>query len=126
MRIETKYFADDGEEFATEQECREYELKMEDIFSGAVFLDRKFDVVENDYNAINDYAQYAVIVNSDKAQKLFEAIYESGCEFPGLPVYSDGDIWEWDSNNYEWDEISVQIRALKAKIAAIQKAVAEL
>lgn len=126
MRVEIRYFADDGEEFQSEQECVEYERNLEDIFSGAVFLDGKFNAIENDFNAINDYAQYTAVVNADKAKRLFFAIRESGCDFPPLPVYRDGDIWQWDSVSYEWVEISVEIRALMAKIAAIQKAVAEL
>lgn len=109
------YYADDGTEFETEQECRDYELKTADFFEECVNV-RAYD----DNRNVVDFRDYDIECMEDAfqdiwfiqftTQKAIDLFLEKGQHEFGL-LYIDEDIhrdvkvgerYFYDTDKDEW------------------------
>jgi hypothetical protein len=109
------YYADDGTEFETEQECRDYELKTADFFEECVNV-RAYD----DDGTVVDFRDYDIECMEDAfqdiwfiqftTQKAIDLFLEKGQHEFGL-LYIDEDIhrdvkvgerYFYDTDKDEW------------------------
>lgn len=85
-----KYFADDGREFETEEECEQYEynLKMKDKFPTTRFFNRIGKAVP--FLASCEFCEnlfYVEVSNMDEALLLHQWFQDCGMESPWQPRY---------------------------------------
>ena len=110
MRIETTYIADDGTEFSTEEECREYENEFKRLMDSAQFFDENF-ITCRELGDI-EYAVYVYIRDSKKAEMLFDQLYIMlSFEPPRSISYKSGDIL-WYTDKGEWVNLNSEINRL--------------
>lgn len=126
------YCADDGTEFETEQECRDYELKTADFFEECAHVhayDDNEDVInfrdyeiENMENAFQDIS----FIQFD-TQKAIDLFMEKGNDYGLLGIHEDikrpvkvGEryFYDWDAD--EWVCLEDRQKELN-KIAAVFK-----
>ena len=111
MRIETTYIADDGNEFDTEEECREYEDEFKQLMSSVQFFDEYFIKCHTPEDIESD-AVYVYIRDSKKAEKLFDRLFNMiSFEVPFFVSYKSGDIL-WYTENGEWVNVNAEISLL--------------
>lgn len=111
MRIETTYIADDGTEFDTEEECREYEGEFKQLMSSVQFFDDNF-IMRYTLEDIERDAVYAYIRDSKKAERLFDRLPSMISFEPPFSVsYKSGDIL-WYTDNGEWLNVNSEINRL--------------
>lgn len=124
MRIEVTYYADDGVEFDTEEECRAYEEEQNACFDSVMFFNEKFEwKKEPDASFIESDAVYFKVLNADKAERLFRWLYEwCGACFPENPL-EDGHVYAYDDEDYHADNYWVDVTERFEKMRdIIQKA----
>jgi len=127
VRKQITYIADDGEEFATEEQCYAYEHRFDDAKDSVIFLDGEFNVIPwGDLEKIYDNFIYLVIRDEEKAHDLFWAIHEWENCFEMPKGYQTGDFIAWDCANEEYVDLRAECNALNRKINAITKAVSQL
>lgn len=126
MRKVITWIADDGEEFATEEECYAYEHRFDDANDAAVFLDDEFNVLfPFDLETVYDKFIYIVIRDEEKAHDLFWAIHDWERCFEMPTDYHAGDILKWDGNDEVYVDLEKKHLEIGKEIAAIEKAVSE-
>ena len=125
MKKVVTWIADDGEEFATEEQCYAYEHRFDDALDAALFLDDDFNVIPFNLERVYDSFQYIVIKDAEKARDLFWAIYNWESCFVIPKDYKNGDILSWDSDDETYDFLYEERRKLNEKIDRIEKAVSE-
>ena len=110
MRKEVHYFADDGTEFDTEEECLEYERTFKDQITAVRFFDDDYDEL-SDLEHIEGYGVYMYIVDRDKAELLFNRLVEYiSFDKPDFDV-SNGDVLQWTDAG--WESIKDRIEELQ-------------
>lgn len=125
MKKVVTWIADDGEEFATEEQCWAYEHRFDDALDAALFLDDDFNVIPFNLEEVYERFQYIVIRDAKKAHDLFLAIYNwEGC-FVIPKDYKDGDILSWNGEYDEYDFLYEKRRSIGEEIDNIEKAVSE-
>jgi len=123
MRKQITYIADDGEEFATEEECYEYEHRLDGAKDSVIFLDEDFKLIPFDFAQIYDRYIYMVIMDSEKAKQLFDAIHDYEWRFVRPESHKDGDVLMWDADNEWYVDLLKDRDDLLDKIRNIAKAV---
>lgn len=126
MRKQITYIADDGEEFASEEDCYAYEHRFDDAMNAAVFLDSKFNVIPFDLEKVYVNSIYIVIRDEEKAKDLFWAIHEYEDLFEPPENYHNGDLIAWDGHRGEYIDLYAERDRLNQKIASIKKAVKDM
>lgn len=123
MKKVITWVADDGEEFATEEQCYAYEHRFDGALDSVIFLDDEFNVIPWDLEKIYDNFIYLAIRDEEKAHDLFWAIreWESCFEIP--KGYHTGDLLAWDGDEDEYINLRAQRDEIDSKIEAIEKAV---
>lgn len=108
MTTRTVYIAEDGKEFETEEECREYESSL-DFSSVAFFMDNKKRILEPNLDAM-DSVWYMVIKNSQEAPDLIEYIDEQvGLDIRHLVTAAtlyDGQVIGYDYDANRWVDLT--------------------
>lgn len=125
MKKVVTWIADDGEEFATEEQCWAYEHRFDDALDAALFLDDDFNVIPFNLERVYDSFQYIFIKDAEKARDLFWAIYNWESCFVIPKDYKNGDILSWDGDHETYDFLYEERRKLNEKIDSIEKAVSE-
>ena len=123
VRKQITYISDDGEEFATEEECYAYEHRFDDAMNAAIFLDGEFNVIPFDLAKVYDNFIYIVIRDEEKAKDLFWAIHEWENFFELPKGYHDGDLIAWDAEDEKYVDLYAERDRINRKIASIKKAV---
>ena len=126
MRIETTYYADDGTEFDTEEECLAYEKKGEEALGSVLFFDESMKplTMKGEY----DDPYYVFIVDAERSRTLFERIADQrGICLPTTQCeYSNGEVLMYDEDG-SWDDSWLNLNRIVAdyaqKIAQIVKVV---
>ena len=106
MRIETTYYADDGTEFETEEECRKYESDIDSLLRSVQFFDGQRSLIKHPtIEEIESDAMYMRIIDNEQASRLFSYLHksisfadvESECSF------ETGDVLAFDNDlEYKW------------------------
>ena len=125
MKKVVTWIADDGEEFATEEQCWAYEHRFDDALDAALFLDDDFNVIPFNLERVYDSFQYIFIKDAEKARDLFWAIYNWESCFVIPKGYKNGDILSWNGDCESYDFLYEERRKLNEKIDRIGKAVIE-
>lgn len=126
MRIETKYFAFDEEEFDTEEECKAYEDNLMGNFKAVAFFDEDLKPITSaNAEYINGYAMFMKILDAEKAEELFHWLYSyCGFDADGLSRnMKTGDIYAWDNDDGVWYKLAWRLTELQKTVDAIEKAV---
>ena len=122
VRKEVHYFADDGTEFDTEEECLEYERTFKDQITAVRFFDDDYDEL-SDLEHIEGYGVYMYIVDRDKAELLFNRLGEYiSFDQPDFGV-SNGDVLMWQDDG--WVSIRNRIEELQNVANKITQKVGE-
>lgn len=118
MRVESIYYADDGTEFETEEECIAYENGIKDCIEGIHFYDESLHRVTTPDN-IASYAIYAYIVDIDKAVQAL--IFISNLYGQNMPkvTFSKGDILKWDEHKDDWFNLTIHALQTRHELNAI-------
>ena len=103
MKKVVTWIADDGEEFATEEQCWAYEHRFDDALDAALFLDDDFNVIPFSLERVYDSFQYIFIKDAEKARDLFWAIYNWESCFVIPKGYKNGDILSWNGDCESYD-----------------------
>lgn len=131
MRTETTYISDDGTEFESEEECRQYEENFYTDMSCVVFLDDEFRVIgaapydpSKKLFDIEDYAFYAYIKDAERAKALFGKLpWLISISIPECS-YRDGDTLAIDDHgdwsNLKTEEYALMSRRIKAESAVLE------
>ena len=128
MRIETTYYADDGTEFDTEEECLAYEKKGEEALGSALCFDESMKplTMTGEY----DDPYYIFIVDAERSRTLFERIADQrGICLPTEQCeYSNGEVLMYDEDG-SWDDSWINLNRIVAdyaqKIAAVVEGVSK-
>ena len=123
MRIECTYYADDGTEFDTEEECLAYENTIKQIGSAARFFNDKLTREMTTVEEISQYGIFAYILDEKKAEAVFQRIYDlTGSDIPGCR-YKAGDVLEWSVEDDRWENLSHRIKKIRETIDAVTEKV---
>ncbi len=123
MRIEITYFADDGEEFGTEEECREYEESLKTDLNSVIFFTEDHKLMK--YPKLKDIEQeayYLKVLDPEKAEKLFDWLhYQISFDWiAGEPI---------KDHYYRWNEADYCVNGyvdFTKELEELQKTMAEL
>ena len=123
MNIEIHYFADDGTEFDTEQECLAYEAVFKEQLDAVVWMTDSIRPCE-DMEEVESLGTIMYIKDGEKANALFEHLGDY-ISFDKLeaPVHT-GDILEWGDDG--WFNLRSRVLSLTKHIEEIEKEVAAL
>ena len=129
MRIEVTYYADDGEEFDTEEACREYEERLKKDMSSVIFYDENKKVMKNPtIEDIEQDAFYLKVLNAEEATRLFDWLhYQISFDFVEQEVVKDH-FYAWMEDPHLDDgfrDITKRFEDLKNTIDILTKEVAE-
>lgn len=107
------WLAEDGEQFGTEEECIDYEMKLMDV-SGVRTFDDKYQELSVEKNGFEDFfgkAEFMYIIDKEKAMKAFktaESLF--GVNVPGDDIsFESGDILGYEIVSFlesSWVNIS--------------------
>lgn len=129
MKIVYTYIADDGEEFKTESECREYEESLVRANGGVAAFDKDLNYIPvPTYEQWEDKVWYMKILDGKQADKLIHWVYNyCGICMDGLPNHlTAGEVWAWNDADGEWYKPLEKYAELKRLADAIEKAVSQL
>lgn len=130
MKIVCTYIADDGEEFETESECREYEQSLVCANEGIAAFDKNLNYIATP--TPSDWEEnvwFMKILDGEQADRLMTWVYDQcGICMDGLPDHlTAGDVWAWtERNGGEWYKPLERYAELKRIADAIEKAVSQL
>ena len=111
------WLAEDGEQFGTEEECINYEMKLMDV-SGVRTFDDKYQELSVEKNGFEDFfgkADFMYIIDKEKALKVFktaESLF--GVNVPGDDIsFESGDILAYDETTslFESSWVNISSRA---------------
>jgi hypothetical protein len=106
MRIETTYYADDGTEFETEEECRKYESDIDSLLLSVQFFDGQRRLIKHPtMEEIESDAMYMRIIDNEQASRLFSYLHKS-ISFADVELecsFETGDVLAFDNElEYKW------------------------
>ena len=108
MTKETTYYADDGEEFYTEEACLAYEAECKKLLETVLFFDKGMKRLESPQE-IEEKSWYAFIRDGNKAENLFRWLYNYvGVEMPECEL-TTGDILATDEKECEWYNVTQRV-----------------
>ena len=125
MRIEVTYFADDGEEFRTEEECREYEESLKMDLNSVIFFTEDHKLMKDPkLEDIEQEAYYLKVLDPEKAERLFDWLhYQISFDWiAGKPIKDHYYRWIDSNRNYRDDGYVDFTKELEE----LQKTMAEL
>lgn len=116
MRIETTYYADDGTEFDTEEECLAYEQEWQDSIGSALFFDENMKPLLKDEEL--DDVWYLFIVDEPKSRVLFQHIVDQrGLDVPTEECqFSAGEVLMYDEDG-GWGDSWINLNRVVADYA---------
>lgn len=126
MRIEVTYYAEDGKEFSSEEECRAYEREKMASFDSVMFFDDNFAWHKQpDIPFVESDAVYFKVVDASKAEILFDWLGElCGACFPEEPL-KEGHIYVYDSedpaNDNYWVDYTKRLEETQKVVARIEE-----
>ena len=122
MRIETTYYADDGEEFYTEEACLAYEESCRKQMSSVLFFNKEFKPLLTT-DEIENGAWYAYIKDVDMARSLFNWLNDLvGLEIPGCE-FAAGDVLGTDDEHYKWVNLTHRLAEVAQMMEAVGMAI---
>lgn len=114
-----RYVADDGTEFETEKECREYEQEFYKVHSSMIMFDENFDKIDVATTCCLSNAYYLCV--KDNAEKVGSYLEE---QFGfGEGIYKSG-MYIVDGEKTRWnfiDNLIEQYRNNIKKLTAIKR-----
>ena len=122
MRVETTYYADDGTEFDTEEECIAYEKAADENFDAVQFFDRKRKLMEHPtMTDIEDFCYYVRILDKEKAEKLFAYLYQIiSFVAPTDVSYETGDVLSFDEEYSDgWENLTLLCKQYNERLNEI-------
>ena len=101
MRVEVTYYAFDGEEFSTKEECLAYEEELRSGFDSVLFFDESKAIMESpDAEDIEKDAYFVLVLDEGKARGLFEWLrYQISFEWGEEDVIK-GDYYKWTEDGW--------------------------
>lgn len=123
MYIETHYFSDDGTEFDTEEECREYEAIFKEQMDAVVFMTSSLRPCE-DMEEVESYVEFVYIKDGDKANALFDRLGDYISFDKPLTHVHTGDILELGEDG--WFNLRTKALAINKLADEIEQEVAAL
>lgn len=117
------YIAADGTEFTKENECKEYENVIYNLFSGFTFFDFEQNIVDKNqsiYSLLNE-SEYFYVDDNLSVEKLifnlnriqeYESLFD---DFKRVPAKFLHGLWFYDENKW------VSYNALKAYYNSLEK-----
>ena len=127
MKIVCTYIADDGEEFETESECREYEASLARANGGVAAFDKDLNYIPvptpKDWEV---KVWFMKILDGEQADALMRWVDDyCGICMDGLPDHmTTGEVWAWNERHGgAWYKPLEQYAELKRIADAIEKAV---
>ena len=101
MRVEVTYYAFDGEEFSTKEECLAYEEGLRSGFDSVLFFDESKAIMESpDAEDIEKDAYFVLVLDEGKARGLFEWLrYQISFEWGEEDVIK-GDYYKWTEDGW--------------------------
>ena len=126
MRTEITYYADDGTEFDTEDECLAYEKEGEEALGSVLCFDEEMKPLTMTGEYHDPY--YIFIVDADRSRTLFERIADQRgiCLPTKASEYSNGDVLMYDEDG-SWDDSWLNLNRIVAdyaqKMACVMKEV---
>lgn len=115
MRSVTKYYAFDGTEFDTAEECLAYEAELHHRLNEVViFFDSNRNIlVDPTPDIVNDKAYYMYILNKAGCEDLFNwLIREVGFVEPTCR-FLQNEVLCWDNDKETWKNMTVEYKVLK-------------
>lgn len=124
MRIETIYYADDGTEFDTEEECRQYESAITDGMDSCLFYDGDMKKIEGGFEEIWDHTEYVAILDEEKVKPLFNYLWDMYGFKPPMG-YNTGDIFAWNAHDETWSDLKEEFYTISCIMGVITKDMTE-
>lgn len=124
MRIETTYFAFDGTEFDTEEECLAYENRVLALWDSVDTFDSEFNLGEKGSETALEDAYYIVVKDEENAKSFVQwvnSVY--GFSFPDEDIVEGNGIIYYDEDRSAWVNLTKHYEELGEKLASIEKAV---
>ena len=126
MRIETTYYADDGTEFYSKEECIAYEKEWAESLDSVLFFDEAMNPLTTPEEL--DDMWYLFIVDEPKSRILFSHITDQRgtCVPTDCIAYSAGEVLMYDEDGEwfdSWINLSRVVADYAQKIAAVVKGV---
>ena len=120
MRIEITYYADDGEEFDNEEECREYERDVRERLESVIFFNQFQELMsEPTIYEIEEKAYYLTVLDPKMAENLFDWL-DDQISFnwgAGEPIV--GHFYSCEEN--EWVDMTKMVEETTEKLEKLKK-----
>ena len=129
MKVICTYVADDGKEFDSESECREYEESLARANRSVAAFDKELNYIPTPTIADwEDKVWHMKIMDGKQADKLISWVNDyCGICMDGLPDHlTAGEVWAWSEIDGEWYKPLERYAELKRLADAIEKAVSQL
>lgn len=116
MRIETTYYADDGTEFYSKEECEAYEKEWEESLDSVLFFDEAMNPLTTPEEL--DDMWYLFIVDEPKSRTLFQHIVDQrGLDVPTEECqFSAGEVLMYDEDG-GWGDSWINLNRVVADYA---------
>ena len=122
MRVEITYYADDGEEFSTEEACLEYENRLKTDMGSVIFFDQDCNVMKDPVvTDIEQSAYYMKVLDAEKATRLIDWLsYQISFSFlPDTPIKNHYYRWVEDVRQDGWKDFTEEFEVLKKMLAKL-------
>lgn len=120
MEICKIYISDDGEEFDSEEECLEYENKI-NSFDSVLLFDSKKNLIKNKISEIAyERAFYIYVLDTKRAKTFLEWIHsESGYAVPDYIRAGELYFYDESTNKFKsYTNIVIELAKTKSQILA--------
>ncbi len=118
MIEKTMYIANDGTTFEDEEDCREYEARMEfsDILQSVILFSEDGEVInfENNLDAFYEALDEAIFIRipsslkDERIKNFSDTVYE----LDGKPFPTTTGLYRWDYNMDEWVSFKAETHRL--------------